>query len=610
MVMYKYFVFALVAALSLFSTYTFSQTGSLDMSFGRGGKVLVKPANNSGSASAVAIQVDGKIVTAGLAFAFSGGGFAVMRFKQNGEVDSSFGTNGLTGKAINRYDQVAALAIQPDGKIVVGGSTNPGIYTGERNFVILRFLSNGPIDSSFGNNGLAWFDFLHPVGISAEIHSILTSLFIKPNGNILACGYTRDFFLIPNQTFSMVELKPNGTRDSSFGVNGYVIVPSGSMNTSSAALLADGRIINGGSVLSGAFVGRFGARRYLVNGMIDSTFGVNGISETIRDFDSHRVTVQPDGKMVFIGELIADTNIALVRYDSLGHLDNSFGDSGIAIVPQTPNDWDYGTGIHSITNGKLLATGTINHHFSVLKFNNDGSFDNSFGTAGLVTTAVGDSSSYSAASVIQTDGKVLLAGSALNQLVGNIALARYEGNVYPLTLLSFTVQSQKEGNILSWSTTNELNFDKFEIERSANVMEFYPIAKVNKKAQNTSIFKYTFTDNLPIAGDNYYRLKMFDKDATFTYSPVRAIKNISTSYVTVFPNPAKDKIHLKAKDNKCILKLQVISIDGRILLTNNWNVQETNPEKTTDISLLTKGTYYLLITLLDNTKNIFKITKI
>ena len=110
----------------------------------------------------------------------------------------------------------------------------------------------------------------------------------------------------------------------------------------------------------------------------------------------------------------------------------------------------------------------------------------------------------------------------------------------PLHLLSFTARREAPNNLLRWTTANEVNVDRFEIERTSNGTEFKKIGIVKAGLSN-----YNFTDSKPLANVNYYRIKMIDRDGKFEYSPVRQI-TISNSLLSIalYPNPAKDHFNL------------------------------------------------------------------
>ena len=144
-------------------------------------------------------------------------------------------------------------------------------------------------------------------------------------------------------------------------------------------------------------------------------------------------------------------------------------------------------------------------------------------------------------------------------------------NVFPLNLLSFTAWKKDKTNVLNWTTAKEVNFDKFEIERSGDSRGFSKIGIVKNNFVGGGVGNYGYTDNAPLSSKNYYRLKILDKEGQFTYSPVRTIDNSSTFSVTIQPNPSKNDftmlIHGKLN---APVQIRITDVNGKVVgqLTN------------------------------------------
>ncbi len=143
--------------------------------------------------------------------------------------------------------------------------------------------------------------------------------------------------------------------------------------------------------------------------------------------------------------------------------------------------------------------------------------------------------------------------------------------VLPLRLLSFTAKKENKTNRLSWTTTNEINVDHFEIERSNNGREFNKIGntKANSTTQTNS---YQYSDavapNTPLWGAGgllYYRIKIVDKDGKFEYSPIRMISNNTDGQISIYPNPARDMVTVTHPSTNIVAQLQITDMNGRIL---------------------------------------------
>ena len=117
-----------VTILALFTTNAFGAPGDLDLTFGRGGAVTTDFKGSNDIANAAALQADGKIVTAGIRFvgiSASTGDFLVARYNTDGTIDKTFGQGGSVVTDFGMTESASAVAIQPDGKIVVAGGTYP-----------------------------------------------------------------------------------------------------------------------------------------------------------------------------------------------------------------------------------------------------------------------------------------------------------------------------------------------------------------------------------------------------------------------------------------------------------------------------------------------------
>ncbi len=175
-------------SLAEFAIARFTSTGALDTSFGGTGFVLDNPGSLPAVLRDVVVQPDGKIVTTGQVPSPIPGGagdFGVLRYNSDGTSDTTFGVNGLADIAIpgSGYNSDPyALALQSDGKILVGGTTQPWSQSDQGAFALARINPNGSLDSTFGTSG----EVTTAVGPPAQINALA----IQPwNGDIVAAGY-------------------------------------------------------------------------------------------------------------------------------------------------------------------------------------------------------------------------------------------------------------------------------------------------------------------------------------------------------------------------------------------------------------------------------------
>src|SRR5581483_9634764 len=265
------------------AAYAQAMDGALDPTFGSGGKVTTDFATSFDNGSAVAIQGNGKIVMVGANFDGIGGAdFAVARYNVDGSLDASFGTGGKVLTDFGRsYDQATAVAIQLDGKIVVVGRTQTGGSNDD--FALARYNADGSLDATFGVGGKVHTD------LGATFFERANAVVIQWDGKIIAAGETNSAGrLVDTTDFALVRYNADGSIDTTFGgggnapATGVVITDFGDTNDQvfALAIQTDGKIVAVGSttpVMSGAGTGAdFALARYNTDGSVDSTFGVMG----------------------------------------------------------------------------------------------------------------------------------------------------------------------------------------------------------------------------------------------------------------------------------------------------------------------------------------------
>ncbi len=275
-----------------FALVRYNSDGSLDTSFGMGGKVT---SGVVGQARAVALQADGKIVVVGDTLVFGRmndfSDFVVARYNTDGSLDSSFGSNGQNFMDVGGTNQAFNVALQSDGKIVVSGSPI-GVSTSDNHTDIARFTSSGNPDGSFDKDAM-----LQISGLRAG-----DGLVIQPDGKLVLVGNVET--AIPPATavqFALMRLAADGSLDNSFGSAGLVktAFAARSDRARSVALQADGKILVAGQ--SNDFL--FALARYNPDGTPDSSFRSDGkltIGFGIQD-GAESVALQPDGKIVLGG---------------------------------------------------------------------------------------------------------------------------------------------------------------------------------------------------------------------------------------------------------------------------------------------------------------------
>jgi uncharacterized delta-60 repeat protein len=343
-----------------------------------------------------------------------------------GALDASFGNAGKASMAAFGGDR-SAMALQPDGKIVMVGGT----FT---DFILARFKADGIPDASFDADGQVTTDM-----VSAEQEEAL-GVAIQPDGKIVVVGYTGTPGPGGPSNFALARYNANGSLDTSFGLAGKVV--SGVVGSAYAvALQPDGKIVVVGDIQlsSGADFSDFVIARYNANGTLDTSFSsdgrittdIGGGTNTARN-----LVLQPNGAILVSGEpfgsFTGSDHTDVVRYDSTGGLDPSFGVGGVF----TLSGARLGEGLALQGDGKLVLVGSVDvgiasavsTQFAVRRLNPDGSPDNAFGSAGAVSTAFTDQGDSAFAVTLQGDGKIVVAGRSSSQANSNFALARYDSD--------------------------------------------------------------------------------------------------------------------------------------------------------------------------------------
>jgi uncharacterized delta-60 repeat protein len=348
----------------------YNANGEPDLTFGNGGKVLTDFSGDLDAAQAVAIQPNGKIIVAGYAHVFVNTvgfsyDFALVRYNADGSLDNSFGVGGkvLTNFAkppsnINGDDFAYDLVLAPDGKIVVAGYSrqNSTYY-----FCVARYNSNGSLDTSFGSAGRA----LATYNID---ENIAYAVALQPDGKIVIAGYV---YTSPGYDFALVRFNSNGSVDTGFGNNGLVTTDFAFLVSFDfaydLAVQADGKIVVAGKTDKGVSGALYCAlARYNSDGSLDAGFGTGGKVTTSLTAPSsaHAVALQKDGKIIVAGSSgtsFESFDFAMARFNIDGSLDNSFG-SGGKVTTDLFGDIDFANAIAIQPDGKVVLAGVTRPH--------------------------------------------------------------------------------------------------------------------------------------------------------------------------------------------------------------------------------------------------------
>ncbi|GAB3049947.1 hypothetical protein GCM10027053_06070 [Intrasporangium mesophilum] len=353
--------------------------GAFDTSFGVGGR-QVTDFGGMDVATAVAIQGDGRIVVAGGTHGpptptnpAPAWDFALERLNADGSLDTGFSGDARQTTDFGADDRANALALQGDGRIVLGGGSGS-------DFALARFNPDGSLDSSFSGDGRQTADF----GGQDSVAGVVA----QGDGNLVAGGSTS---YGQTDEFALARFRPDGSLDSSYGIGGRQTTDfGGEASAGGVAIQADGRvIIAGGVVLPSSPDTRlsdFALARYDVNGSLDTSFGFGGKQTSDLDVEDYgnAVALGADGKIVVVGQSMRD-----------------------------------------FTLGGFC--------FGIAMFNPDGSPDLTFSGDGKQITSFGGASDVARAVAVQADGRTLVAGfTSTPGFTNDIALARYQSPFGPV----------------------------------------------------------------------------------------------------------------------------------------------------------------------------------
>jgi uncharacterized delta-60 repeat protein len=453
----------------------------LDQSFGNGGKVTTNSASQTEEGRAVVVQPDGKIIVAGHINIEGTYDFMVARYNSNGTPDTSFGTSGIVSTPVlNGDDYAFAVALQPDGKIVVAGFAF--VSSSNADFAVVRYNPDGSLDQTFDTDGKVTTPVLNGFDDAFAVA-------VQPDGKIVVAGSA--VVTDARIDFALVRYNANGSLDTTFDGDGKLTTPFGSgFNEAYAvAIQADGKIVAAGYQTEQGNLD-YALARYNPNGSLDTSFDGDGKLTTnfLGSTDmAYAIAIQPDGKLVVAGQTFSTQGIlsfAVARYLTNGALDTTFDADGKTVTPILGSN-DGASAVALQPNGKIVVAGNAGtgteFDFAVARYNANGSLDTSFDTDGKLTTKFNDDFDSANGVAIQPDGRIIAAGYATNNSVRNLALARYVGDARTNRTANFDGDGKTD--IAVWNPANGF----WHVQKSSN--------------GQTQAVQFGAQGDLPVAGD-------------------------------------------------------------------------------------------------------------
>jgi uncharacterized delta-60 repeat protein len=346
-----------------FCVWRFNENGSADNTFSGNGVQIFNVSGVVDKANAIAVQQDGRIVTAGICTLSGNNDFCLARLLPDGSLDNSFDNNGRLATNINGDDVAQAVAIRRDGNIVAAGTCKSG--TSDSDYCIARYLPSGVLDDTFlGGQGFRTFDMY---GQDDE----LAALLVQTDNRAVLAGSCKPNSSA-NKQFCVARLFVSGQADTDFDVDGKraIDVVAGSTQTlGGAALQPDGKIVLAGTCAA-ATIRLFCAVRLNSDGSNDTSFGNNGIAILLNyanDAFVQSVSVQPDGKIVIAGYCDEGSGNYDFCWDRM-HPDGTRDESVGTATPVTPigTSFDLANAVVTTPEGKIVLAGTCRQNSATL----------------------------------------------------------------------------------------------------------------------------------------------------------------------------------------------------------------------------------------------------
>lgn len=420
-----------LAGISVFSGRVFAAPGSLDTSFGTGGKVVTSTNPGSDEFFSIAVQSDGKPVAVGQTGNSPNKDLAVVRYTTTGILDTTFSGDGIaTFNIYNENEAAHAVAIQPDGKIlVVGKAWVPGKSYDP---IILRYNTDGTLDGSFNGSGRRLF----PIYPDADERAV--GVAVQSDGRIVITG----FQISGLSSFPWVtRLTSTGATDTTFSDDGwdFPVIFTEAQEPRGIAIQPDGRIVIAGlvKVYNGGGDYDFLLLRYNSNGTLDTSFDGDGMVTTSFGAGATSVdvatalSIQSDGKIVAAGYAGngTDSDFAVARYLSNGTLDTSFASTGKVMTPIGSGNDLADSAVLTSDGSIVLAGSAVVSGFqdvAIVRYLTNGALDSSFGTGGITTTPIGATEDVGLGVAYHDNSDTLtVAGYSSNGASNDSVLLRY-----------------------------------------------------------------------------------------------------------------------------------------------------------------------------------------
>jgi uncharacterized delta-60 repeat protein len=561
----KIFVF-IILGLVCFNLSIYSQPGTLDASFGGGGIVTSDVGIGDDKGYSIIQQSDGKLVLAGLSGNGTDNDFGLVRYNIDGSLDPTFGVSGGVITPIGPSNEAGQAVIQQsDNKILVAGFSSNG---SNNDFALVRYNVNGSLDNTFGVGGIV----TTPIGAGIDqSHSIA----LQADGKILLAGFSNNG---TNNDFAVVRYDTTGALDLTFDTDGIVTISFSSNDDvgRSIAVQTDGKIVVGGWSNNGTNFD-YALARLNSDGSLDNTFDTDGRVTTAfgsGDDQGYSIAIQADGRILLAGVSNngTDFDFAIARYNTNGSLDPAFDTDGL-VTTDFFNAEDVGYSVAVQVDGKILMAGVgfnvTNKDFCLARYNPDGSLDNSFDVDGKVNTDIGGNDDTGWSVALQSDERVVVAGSGQIANV-HFAAARYNiCEIIDTTLFESgaTLIANQSGYTYQW-----VNCDS----------SYASIAgETNQSFDATANGNYAviISSTSCIDTSGCYAIQLFSiSDIDFEHT------------ILLYPNPTTDQLAIATNTPFNNATIQLVNLTGQIMMSRN---HQNGHLLSLDLTSLPNGIYFL-----------------
>jgi uncharacterized delta-60 repeat protein len=485
---------------------------------------------------------------------------------QNWQFDNTYGTNGYTTNAISgNHNEFRAVKITSNEATIVLGRD---FTTDTAKAFIAKFNTNGTLDNTFGNSGITYLND------ESHINNDFFSLDIQNDGKIVIAGHNQDKSTL-NYTAHVRRFLTNGVVDSAFGTFGVAQIFHDQVTAIQPGTLHNLSIQNDGKILASlSNFSESAITRIKTDGTIDSSFGTNGIVNidvpTVNGLSYRLVQSLPDGKIIVIANVNYSTpsnvtnEIRAYRLNNDGTLDNTYGTAGKHIFSLNNQDKTIGAYSVQLQNDNKIVVGGLYYEDNndttsifVLRINANGSLDNTFNTQGYLT--------YPIPSLDAEPVSIYLLGN------GKIAATYFDYDNSTTGIVMFNVDGSTDNTFNNQSALKTIN----NIEQG--------VTTPHLAFQNDGKIIIAGAALLDNQGETSKGI-IGRLEASTT-----SITSLSENVARIFPNPAKDYVTITL-NNASSASVQILDVTGRTMQTNTIEGHQR-----IDISNIPSGSYILLL---------------